>query len=67
MNLRKGEPVGKSGKIIPVHHNDYVGQPVIGYYVKLDGGYYAFATGHPVYRCDSETEAVEYIGKRYAR
>lgn len=67
MNLRVAEPVDRHGKIVPIRHADYVAHPVVGHVVKLEDGYFAFPVSGECHRCDSQSEAIEYVGRRYSR
>jgi hypothetical protein len=63
--IKIDSPVDRYGRIRPVIDTDYVGQPVVGYVVRMEDGFYAIADRDDCRREESITDAASYVAHKW--
>lgn len=65
MSIRKADPVDRYGRIVPIRAEEYVGQPVIGFVVRMEDGFFAFTGADACEKFDGENSAIEFVERRW--
>jgi hypothetical protein len=59
------EPEDRYGRIMPVKDDTYVGQPVVGYVIRMEDGFFAITARDECVKYKSKSEAVEAVEKKW--
>jgi hypothetical protein len=65
--IRMGEAKDAQGRIVPIHDDAFVGQPVIGMLIGMEDGVYAITDRDECTKFDSRELAIGFITNKWRR
>jgi hypothetical protein len=63
--MKRGDPRDRYGRIIPIHDDDYIGEPIIGFVIRMEDGFYTVTSRDECDKHDTFDAAVSFIRKRW--